>query len=226
MARYSIAAASDLAGRIAVQIQRDEPLVEVVVDADRRRHDATHPGRHDREAVAEVEEDDRLVLGEHFLQSIVVLLAVGLDARAPPLFEELVGLGIRVADAVELVGGGLGRMPDVVLIRVGRDPQARMTVSKFRFLMYSFRSAAHSMTRISTWTPMSLSEAWMISATFRPSSLPCALRRSNLNGCPFLSRMPSEFFSFQPAAASGDAALAGSDGYWCTFGLYCYVPGL
>src|SRR6266404_4567386 len=103
MARYSIAAAPDLAGCIAMQIQRDEPLVEVVVDADRRRLDATTPRRDDRKAVPEIEEHDRLVLGEHLLQPIVVLLAVGLDARAPPLLEEIVRLGVRVADPVQLV---------------------------------------------------------------------------------------------------------------------------
>src|SRR5580765_8457319 len=121
MARYSNAAEPNLAGRITMQIQRDEPLVEVVVDPDRRRHDTPNPGGDDREPVAEVEEHDRLVLGQNFLQPIVVLLAVGLDTRASSLLEQLVHLGVRVADAVQLVGRGLGRVPDVVLIRVRRD---------------------------------------------------------------------------------------------------------
>src|SRR5437899_11078479 len=90
MARYSIAAAPDLPGRIAMQAQRDKPLVEVVVDADRRGHDAAHPRRDDREPVTKIQEHDRLVVGQDLLQPIVVLLAVGLDARTPPFLEELV----------------------------------------------------------------------------------------------------------------------------------------
>src|SRR5262245_900908 len=100
MARYSIAAAAELSGCIAMQVQRDEPLVEVVIDADRRRHDAADSRGDHREPVAEVQEYDRLVVGEDLLQAIVVLLALGLDARAPPLLEQLVHLGVGVADAV------------------------------------------------------------------------------------------------------------------------------
>src|SRR3972149_4928851 len=66
--------------------------------------------------VAEVEEDDRLVLGKHLLEPAVVLRALLLVAGAAPLLEQPVHLRGGVGDEVELVGARLGRVPDVVLV--------------------------------------------------------------------------------------------------------------
>jgi len=91
-----------------VQGLGNEPLVEVVLDADRRRHDAAHAGRDHRQLFAEVEEDDRLVLGQDLLEPIVVFLALRFDVRLLALLQEVVDFRIGVLDAVELVGRGLG----------------------------------------------------------------------------------------------------------------------
>src|SRR5213593_4653244 len=79
-------------------------------------------------------------------------------------------------------------------------PQPMTIASNRRFLMYSLRNDAHSITRMSTWTPSSLSDAWTISATFLRSSLPWLVRSSKAKGwsCLFTST-PSAFF-FQPAS--------------------------
>src|SRR5262249_5092273 len=102
MARYSSVSGRylHLPRRIALQGLGDVPLVEVVANAVRRRHDATNPRRDHRQGVPEKQEDDGLVLGQNLLKSIVVLLPLRLDAGGAPLFEHIVVRGSRVAAAV------------------------------------------------------------------------------------------------------------------------------
>ena len=68
------------------------------------------------------------------------------------------------------------------------------------------------MVRISTSTPISRREAWMISAIFLRSSLPWLVISSKAKGLPFFTRMPSALRSVQPASARRARARWGSYG--------------
>src|SRR4029453_3637660 len=127
MARYSSVSGRylHLPRRVAVQGPGDVPLVEVVANAVRRRHDPADPRRDHRQGVPEVQEDDRLVLGQNLLKSVVVLLPLRLDAGGAPLFQHLVRLGVRVADAVQVVRARLRRVPDLELVGVLPDAPAQ-----------------------------------------------------------------------------------------------------
>src|SRR4029453_15270584 len=127
MARYSSVSGRylHLPRRIALHGPGDVPLVEVLANAVRRRHDPADPRRDHRQGVPEVQEDDRLVLGQNLLKPVVVLLSLGLDAGGAPLLQHLVGLGIRVADAVEIVRTRLIRGPHLELVGVLADAPAQ-----------------------------------------------------------------------------------------------------
>src|SRR3989338_3495614 len=77
---------------VPLELLGHEPLREVVPDAGRRRHDPLDARGHDRERVAEVEEDDRLAPGEPLREPAVVLRALLLVAGAAPLLEQPVHL--------------------------------------------------------------------------------------------------------------------------------------
>ena len=96
-----------LAGRIALQCLRHEPIDEVVADPRRRRHDSAHAGGHRGERIIEVEEDEGLVLGENLLDPVVGGHALLLVAAGAALLEERVHLGVRIGDLVELIGAHL-----------------------------------------------------------------------------------------------------------------------
>src|SRR5262245_59195440 len=70
MARYSSVSRRSLhlSRRVALQGPGNVPLVEVVEDAVRRRHDPADPRRDHRQGVPEVQEDDRLVLAQDLLE--------------------------------------------------------------------------------------------------------------------------------------------------------------
>src|SRR5262245_14062964 len=127
MARYSSVSGRylHLPRRITLQGLGNVPLVEVVADAVRRRHDAPNPRRDHRQGVSEEQEDDRLVLRQNFLKPVVVLLPLRLDAGNAPLLQHLVGLRVRVADAVQVVRAGLRRVPDFELVGVLPDAPAQ-----------------------------------------------------------------------------------------------------
>src|SRR5947208_15881631 len=123
MARYCILAATS-PRRVALEVLRDVPLVEVVEDPVRRRDGPAHARGDDRERVAEVKEDDRLVLGEDLLEPGVGFLPLLLVAGRASLLEQRVHLGVRVRDLIELVRARLRRVPDLVLVRVQADAPA------------------------------------------------------------------------------------------------------
>ena len=97
-------------------------------------------------------------------------------------------------------------------------PQPSTIASNFRFLMYSFNSAAHSSGRISTVTPSSRSCACTISAIFLRSSLPWLVSTSNENGRPSFTSRPS-LLRVQPASASRRRALSMPYGYVFTLSV-------
>src|SRR3989449_3760408 len=123
MARYCIAA-RNVTRRVALELLRDVPLVEVVADPVRRRDDPAPARGDDRERVAEEQEDDRLVLGEDLLEPGVGFLPLLLVAGHASLLEQRVHLGVRVRDVIELVRARLRRVPDLVLVRVQADAPA------------------------------------------------------------------------------------------------------
>src|SRR3990170_4705497 len=81
MARAILSQSATSPRRVALEVLRHVPLVEVVPDAVRPRDDPPHARRDHRQRVPEVEEDDRLVLGEDLLEPVVVRLPLLLDAR-------------------------------------------------------------------------------------------------------------------------------------------------
>src|SRR5437016_5776549 len=161
---------------VALEVLRDVPLVEVVEDPVGRGDDPAHARRDDRQRVAEVEEDDRLVLREDLLEPGVGLLPLLLATRLASLLEQRVHLGVRVRDVIELVRARFRRVPDLVLVRIQADAPAeddRLEPPLLDVLLEERRPLDHADVHLD---PSSLSDAWTISATFLRSSLPWLVR--------------------------------------------------
>src|SRR5262249_28274438 len=92
-----------LARGIALQRLRYAPGDEGVGNARRLRLESAHAGRDGGERIIEIEEDERLILGEDLLDAMVDGDALLLGARGPPLLQEGVDLGVRVGDLIELI---------------------------------------------------------------------------------------------------------------------------
>src|SRR5215510_13330550 len=95
-------------GRVALHLLGHVPLPHVEPDAVRRLHDTLHATGHRRQRVGEIEEDDRQVLGQDFLHSIVILLPLVLVTGGAPLLEQVVHLRVLVGHGVEVVRPHLG----------------------------------------------------------------------------------------------------------------------
>src|SRR3990172_6201562 len=100
------------------------PLDEVVGDPRRRRLDPADPMVHDRKRVRVIEEDVGLILRQDLLDAEIGLLPpLGVEG-APPLLEEPVHIRVLEPHEIELLGAGLLRAPDVVLVGVLGDAPA------------------------------------------------------------------------------------------------------
>src|SRR5207342_2902540 len=77
-----------LAGGVPLDLLRHIPLNEIVEDPGRGGMNALNARGHHRQRIPEIEEDDRLVLGEDLLESVVVLDALLLVAGGASLLEQ------------------------------------------------------------------------------------------------------------------------------------------
>src|SRR4030067_993143 len=100
------------------------PLDEVVGDPRRRRLDPVDPLVHDRKRVRVIEEDVGLLLRQDLLDAEIGLLPPLGGEGAPPLLEEPVHIRVLEPHEIELLGAGLLRAPDVVLVGVLGDAPA------------------------------------------------------------------------------------------------------
>jgi len=96
-----------------------------VFDACRSLEDALEPRGQNRQGVGREQKTIRLVAVQDFLEPVVNLLALVLVEGAPSLFQQVVEFRAFVVHEVQSPGHGLGRMPDVVNIRVLGDGPAQ-----------------------------------------------------------------------------------------------------
>src|SRR5437763_3919468 len=107
------------AGGVALKVLGYEPVGEVPLDPGRAGVDAEDPVGDDRQRIAPVEEDDRLVVGQHLVQTMIEAHALRLVAGRAAGLEQRVDLGIGVRDVVEVVGPHLRGVPHDVLVGIG-----------------------------------------------------------------------------------------------------------
>src|SRR6185503_15825278 len=116
MGGYSTSARRRSTGGVPLQVLRDEPVGLVPADAGGPGFDAEDAVGGDRQRIAPVEEDQRLVLGQHLVQPVVEAGAIGLHAGGAAGLQERVDLGVLVGDVVQVVGAALRRVPDDELV--------------------------------------------------------------------------------------------------------------